>query len=59
MDYFQTKIPIWVNFGGPRNGIFLAIWYFYPVLVFCTQKKSGNPGTNPTIFGFTATTPAL
>jgi hypothetical protein len=20
MIYFQTKIPIWVNFGGPWNG---------------------------------------
>jgi hypothetical protein len=24
MVYFQTKIPIWVNFGGPWNG---KVWY--------------------------------
>jgi hypothetical protein len=37
MAYFQTKIPIWVNFGGPWNGnasmfydhldYFTSIWY--------------------------------
>jgi hypothetical protein len=60
MVYFQTKkIPIWVNFGGPKNGKFyahfeyntaiwyilwpfgnfVAIWYIFPVLVFCVNKN--------------------
>jgi hypothetical protein len=52
---FKPKIPILVYFGGPyiyvmeNVGIFYAqldiLWSFgtfFPVLVFCTKKKSGN-----------------
>jgi hypothetical protein len=35
MVYFQTQIPIWVNFGGYFNGRF---WYIlWPFGVFCSH----------------------
>jgi hypothetical protein len=39
---FKTKIPVWVNFGGPCNG---RCWYilwtfgiFFSILACCTKK---------------------
>jgi hypothetical protein len=39
MAYFQAKkIPIWVNFGGFFNLVYLiVIWYIFPV--FCTEEN--------------------
>jgi hypothetical protein len=31
---FTPKIPIWVNFGGSSNGIFMAIWSIFGHLVY-------------------------
>jgi hypothetical protein len=56
MVYFQTKIPIWVNFGGPCNGrcwyilwrfgIFFPFWYIFTRFGMLYQDKSGNPAWN-------------
>jgi hypothetical protein len=27
-----------------------SFWYIFPVLVFCTKEKSGNPGQQPSYF---------
>jgi hypothetical protein len=41
MAYFQTKIPLWVNFDGSRNGrcwcmYFMAIWSVVRTIdIFC------------------------
>jgi hypothetical protein len=43
MAYFQTKIPIWVDFGGSCNGrcwyiLHIAIWsYVRPFCTFCAH----------------------
>jgi hypothetical protein len=48
---------IWVYLEGPWNGKcwyilwpfgnYVVIWYIFPVLVYYTKKKSGNPGLKP------------
>jgi hypothetical protein len=35
MVYYQTKIPIWVNFGRSCNG---RCWYFYVHIVYFTAE---------------------
>jgi hypothetical protein len=49
LDYFMVIWCILWQFGK-----FVVIWYVYPVLVYCTQKKPGNPGGKwePIIFCF-------
>jgi hypothetical protein len=57
MVSYQTKIPIWVNFGGPYIGnvtdiwdilcpfgTFLFIWHIFSGFGILFQEKSGNPG---------------
>jgi hypothetical protein len=40
--YFMCIWYILVSFG-----IFMVIWYIFPVLVCLDQEKSGNPGPDP------------
>jgi hypothetical protein len=44
MVYFQTQIPIWVNFGGSCNG---RCWYIYGDLLYFTASWY-----NKWLFGF-------
>jgi hypothetical protein len=36
--YYGYLVYYWWSFGN-----FVAIWYIFPVLVYCVKKKSGNP----------------
>jgi hypothetical protein len=57
MVYFQTKIAIWVNFGGSCKGIcWFILWpfaifgghlvYFLRCFGMLYQEKYGNPSAN-------------
>jgi hypothetical protein len=56
--FFKPKIPIWVNFGGPRHGKrwyilwpfgnLAAIWYIFPRFGILCQEKSGDPAHRAT-----------